>query len=107
MIDPHAALALSAALFALGIFGALVRRSVISVLLSLEFMFAATVVALVSFDRTLPLTDLGSHGVEGQGFALLILTVATAQMMVGLGLLFAAQRSRGASGREEPGALRW
>lgn len=107
MIDPQAAVAFSAVLFALGIFGVLVRRSVISVLLSLELMFAAAVVALVSFDRMLPPAGGDADRVAGQGFAVLILSVATAQMMVGLGLLVAAQRNRGASGREDPGALRW
>ena len=107
MIEPHAPLAFSAALFTLGIFGVLVRRSVISVLLSLQLMFAASIVALVAFDRMLPLADRGADGVPGQGFALLILTVVTAQTMVGLGLLVAAHRSRGTDGPEEPGALRW
>jgi NADH-quinone oxidoreductase subunit K len=107
MIDPHASVAFSAALFALGIFGVLVRRSVISVLLSLELMFAAAVVALVSFDRMHPGAGGGADGVAGQGFAVLILTVATAQTMIGLALLVAAHRSRGTGGRDDPGALRW
>lgn len=107
MIDPATAVAFSAALFALGIFGVLVRRNVIAVLLSLELMFAASVVALVSFDRLLPHHDVGSDGVAGQGFSVLILSVVTAHTMVGLGLLVAAHRIRVAGQREDPGALRW
>ena len=61
MIDPQAPAAFSAALFALGIFGVLVRRSVVSVLLSLELMFAASVVALISFDRQLVLENPKDH----------------------------------------------
>jgi NADH:ubiquinone oxidoreductase subunit K len=49
----------------------------------------------------------GTDEVAGQGFAVLILTVATAQTMVGLALLVAAHRSRATGGRDDPGALRW
>jgi NADH-quinone oxidoreductase subunit K len=89
MLDPNAAIALSAALFGLGILGVFVRRNPIAVLLSLQLMLAASVLALVSFD----LTFAGSSA--GQGFGVLILSVATAQVSVGLGLLIAARRKSG------------
>jgi NADH-quinone oxidoreductase subunit K len=107
MIDPHAAAAFSAALFGLGILGVLVRRSVISVLLSLELMFCAAVVALVAFDQMVPRAGSGEDVIAGQGFAVLILTVVTAQTIVGLGLLVAARRNRDAGDPEDPGALQW
>jgi NADH-quinone oxidoreductase subunit K len=107
MIDPHACIAFSTVLFALGTCGVFVRRSLLTVLMSLELMFAASVIALVSFDQMRALADGGSGGVAGQGFAVLILSVVTAQMMVGVGLLVAARRNRGPGGDERPGSLGW
>ena len=103
MIDPNASIALSAALFGLGILGVFVRRSPISLLLSLQLMLAASVLALVSFDLTTSVSpgrvEIAQMLVEqhvrnnaGQGFGVLILSVATAQVTIGLGLMIAGRR---------------
>jgi len=111
MIDPNASIALSAALFGLGILGVFVRRSPISLLLSLQLMLAASVLALVTFDLTTSVspdrTEIAQMLVEqhvgrstgksagntaGQGFGVLILSVATAQVTIGLGLMIAGRR---------------
>jgi NADH:ubiquinone oxidoreductase subunit K len=114
MLDPNATIALSAALFGLGILGVFVRRNAITVLLSLQLMLAASVLALVSFDHTNHYTISAAdnsnippkgdpalaHGERpseqsaGQGFGVLILSVCTAQVTVALGLLLAARRER-------------
>lgn len=100
MIDPNASIALSAALFGLGILGVFVRRSTISVLLSLQLMLAASVLAQVSFDHTV--SSVGQAA--GQGFGVLVLSVATAQVTVGLGLLIAARRERRTSQPQAAGS---
>lgn len=122
MIDPNASIALSAALFGLGILGVFVRRSPISLLLSLQLMLAASVLALVSFDLTTSVSpgraEIAQMLVEqhvgrsagksagntaGQGFGVLILSVATAQVTIGLGLMIAGRRepSEGAAGSSQ------
>ncbi len=122
MIDPNASIALSAALFGLGILGVFVRRSPISLLLSLQLMLAASVLALVSFDLTTSVppgraeiaqmlveqhvglsTGKSTGNTAGQGFGVLILSVATAQVTIGLGLMIAGRRepSEGAAGSSQ------
>ena len=122
MIDPNASIALSAALFGLGILGVFVRRSTISVLLSLQLMLAASVLALVSFDLTTSVppgraeiaqmlveqqvgrsTGKSTGNTAGQAFGVLILSVATAQVTIGLGLMIAGRRepSEGAAGSSQ------
>ncbi len=107
MIDPHSLTWLSAALFCLGTLGVFVRRTVISALLGLQFMFSAAVLALVSFDHALLVAGDAPDPGAGQGFALLILTLVIAQAIVGFGLLIAARRNRGAVDPEHTGAAQW
>ncbi len=90
-IDPLAPLWLSAVLFALGIIGVFVRRSLLTMATSLQVMAAASVLALVGFDGQ-HLSVAPSHAAPGQGLGVLILAVAAAQGMVALGLVSARQR---------------
>ncbi|MFA6317821.1 MAG: NADH-quinone oxidoreductase subunit NuoK [Elusimicrobiota bacterium] len=80
-------LALGAGLFVIGIFGALTRRSVIGILMSIELMFNAANINLAAFNRF-----LHPEGVTGQAFALFIMTVAAAEVVVGLALVLAIYR---------------
>ncbi|MFT5441502.1 MAG: NADH-quinone oxidoreductase subunit K [Myxococcota bacterium] len=92
MVDPIAPLVLSAVLFGLGVIGVFAHRGAISVLLSIEFVLCAAVVALVSFDRLHSSALPGATATGGEGLSVLVLSVATAQAIVGLGLLIAARR---------------
>ncbi|MBI5622627.1 MAG: NADH-quinone oxidoreductase subunit NuoK [Elusimicrobia bacterium] len=80
---------LGSGLFIIGIFGALTRRSVIGILMSIELIFNAANVNLAAFNRF-----LHPDGVTGQAFALFIMTVAAAEVVVGLALVLAIYRSR-------------
>lgn len=80
---------LASALFIIGIFGALTRRSVIGILMSIELMFNAANINLAAFNRY-----LHPQGVSGQAFALFIITVAAAEVVVGLALVLAIYRRR-------------
>ena len=83
--DTTWSLAVSALMFAIGTFGVLVRRSPLAVLLSLELMLNAANLALIAFSRL--------HGGEdGQIFALSVMAVAAAEVVVGLGLIVAMAR---------------
>jgi len=80
-------LVLSAALFAIGVFGALTRRNVIGVLMSVELMFNAANINLAAFNRF-----LHPEGLAGQAVVLFVITVAAAEVVVGLALILAIYR---------------
>jgi NADH-quinone oxidoreductase subunit K len=90
---------LSAVLFATGVVGVLVRRSPLIVLLALELMLNAGNLALIAFAR--------QHG-EGAGqiFALTVMVVAAAEVVVGLGLVVAMHRRKLALDVDEMTSLR-
>jgi NADH-quinone oxidoreductase subunit K len=80
-------LILSVILFATGLVGVLVRRSPLIVLLALEIMLNAGNLALIAFAR--------EHGSgAGQIFALAVMVVAAAEVVVGLGLIVAMSRRK-------------
>ena len=80
-------LVLSAMLFSVGAGGVLVRRSPLVILLCLELMLNSSNLALIAFSRSL-------GNVEGQIFALMVMVVAAAEVVVGLGLIVAMYRRR-------------
>lgn len=80
-------LVVSALLFALGLLGVIVRRNVLVIYMSLELMLNAANLALVAFSR---FTD----NLDGQVFVFFIITVAAAEVAVGLALIVALYRKR-------------
>lgn len=80
-------LVLSAILFATGIVGVLLRRSPLIVLLALELILNGGNLALIAFAR--------QHGDgAGQIFALAVMVVAAAEVVIGLGLIVAMHRRK-------------
>ena len=77
-----------AILFLLGIFGALTRRNVIGILMSIELMFNAANINLAAFNHF-----LHPGGVTGQVLAIFLITIAAAEVVVGLALVLAIYRS--------------
>ena len=78
---------LSAALFAVGFLGVLLRRNTLVIYMCLELMLVASTLALVAFSRF--------NGTEdGDVFVFFILTVAAAEVAVGLAIIVALFRSR-------------
>jgi len=82
-------LILAAALFCIGLYGALSRRNAVAVLMSVELMLNAVNINLVAFWRYLT-----PERMVGQVFALFVLTVAAAEAAVGLALVIAVYRNR-------------
>ncbi len=80
-------LALSGALFLLGLLGVLTRRNPLLLLLAVELMLNSANVALVGFSRYWNVVD-------GQIFALVVMVVAAAEVVIGLGLVVAVFRQR-------------
>ena len=92
-------LVLSAILFVTGIIGVLMRRSPLIVLLALELMLNGGNLALIAFAR--------EHGQgSGQIFALTVMVVAAAEVVIGLGLVVAMQRRKLALDVDEMTTLR-
>lgn len=80
-------LGLSAVLFVIGIMGVLLRRNAMVLFMSLELMFNAGNLAFVTFARM--------HGqLNGQLIVFFVMTVAAAEVAIGLALIVAIFRSR-------------
>ena len=88
-LDASWFLLLSAILFVLGTIGVLVRRNPLVILISIELMLNAANLTLVTFARQL-------QNIEGQLFALMSMTVAAAEAVVGLAILVDIFRVRDA-----------
>ena len=96
---PHF-LAVGAALFTIGVFGIFVnRKNVIIILMSIEMVLLAVNINLVAFSAFL-------HNIEGQIFAMLVLTVAAAEAAVGLAILVTYFRNRGGIAVEDINQMR-
>src|SRR6201981_2227185 len=83
----HHYLVVSALLFALGLMGVIVRRNLLVIYMSLELMLNAANLALVAFSRF-------TNNLDGQVFVFFIITVAAAEVSVGLALIVALYRRR-------------
>ncbi len=95
-------LVLAAALFSLGVYGVLVRRNAVMVLLSVELMLAAVTVNLVAFDAFVQDAVL-----SGQIFALFVISVAAAEVGIGLAIVLLIFRNRRSANVDELDAMRW
>ncbi|MFZ0636743.1 MAG: NADH-quinone oxidoreductase subunit NuoK [Candidatus Acidiferrales bacterium] len=100
MLPPSHYLYLSLALFTIGVVGVLTRRNVIIILMSIELILNAVNINLVAFSRI-----WGS--VDGQIFAIFIITDAAAEAAVGLGIIIAFFRNRPTVLADEIDLLKW
>ena len=89
MIGLEHYLILSAVLFCIGLYGALAKHNVITVLMCLEIMFNASNLAFVTFSRYVIPTLL-----TGQVFVMFVITVSAAEAALGLAIVLALYRSR-------------
>ena len=78
---------LSAILFAIGVIGVLLRRNAIVIFMSLELMLIASTLALVAFSKF-------NGTMDGDVFVFFILTVAAAEVAVGLAIVVALFRQK-------------
>src|SRR5207247_10872297 len=88
-LDSSWFLLLGAILFTLGTVGVLVRRNPLVILICIELMLNAVNLTLITFSRQL-------QNLEGQLFALMVMTVAAAEAVVGLAILVDIFRVRDA-----------
>ncbi len=89
LVPLGAFVALSAALFFIGMAGVLVRRNAVVILMCVELMLNAANLAFVAFSRRLGLLDE-----RGSVFVVFVFVVAAAEVAVGLAIVLAAYRNR-------------
>ena len=92
-------------LFAVGLAGVIVRRNIIVIFMSLELMLAAASLTLVAFSRY-HVTDNGLPDYNGQVFVFFIITVAAAEVAVGLAIIVALYRARQTINVEDLNSMR-
>jgi len=93
-------LVVSAILFALGLFGVIIRRNVLVIYMSLELMLNAANLALVAFSRF-------NNNLDGQVMVFFIITVAAAEVAVGLALIVALFRRKQTTHVEDLATLKF
>jgi len=86
-IGLNAYILLSAVLFAIGFFGVLLRKNTLVIYMCLELMLLASTLALVAFSRF-------QGTLDGSVFVFFILTIAAAEVAVGLAIIVALFRQR-------------
>ena len=92
-------LLLGAFLFCAGVYGVLARRNAVMVLMSIELMLNAVNINLVAF-------GLMHDNVVGQVFAVFVISVAAAEVAVGLAMVLLIYRNRSSINIEELDSMR-
>ncbi len=95
-------LVLGAALFAFGIYGLLVRRNIVLILLSVELMLNAVNINLIAFESVLV-----SPEAIGHIFAICVITVAAAEVGIGLAIVLMIFRNRKSANVDDLNLMRW
>ncbi len=96
-------LVVGAILFAIGLLVALSKRNAVGVLMGVELMLNAVNLTLVAFSRFID----SPRPIDGQAFAVFVITVAAAEAAVALALIVAIYRARGTIDVDRINILRW
>ncbi len=95
-------LVLAALLFSLGVYGLLARRNAVLVLLAIELMLNAVNINLVAFEAMLQ-----DSLATGQVFAIFVITVAAAEVGIGLAIVLLIFRNRATANVDEFSLMKW
>jgi len=93
-------LILSAILFTIGVIGVLVRRNAIVILMCIEMMLNAVNLTFITFSRYL-------NSLDGQIFVFLVMTVAAAEVAVGLAIVVSIFRLKETTDVDEINLMKW
>jgi NADH:ubiquinone oxidoreductase subunit K len=97
---------LSAVLFAIGLYGVLARRSAVLIVMSIELMLNAVNINLIA--AASHLEGLGGFvRFDGQVIAIFVITVAAAEVGLGLAIILRIYRSRSTVNVDEIDLMRW
>jgi NADH-quinone oxidoreductase subunit K len=92
-------LTVSVLLFCVGLLGVIVRRNILVIYMSLEIMLNAANLALVAFSRF-------NNNLDGQVIVVFVITVAAAEVALGLALIVALYRRRQTTHVEDLASMR-
>ena len=92
-------LAVSAILFILGVAGFLIRRNIVTIFMCIELMLNAVNLTFVALSQQI--------GIEGQVFVFFVMTVAAAEVAIGLAIILANFAQRRTVNADEIALLRW
>ena len=101
-IPIQAFLIVSSSLFCIGIWGLLNSRNAVRVLMSIELMLNAVNINLMAFS-----SYIDNNLIQGQVFAIFVITVAAAEAAVGLAILLSLYRNRVTVDMESFNLLKW
>lgn len=101
IIELVVALMVGAALFGIGLYGALSQTNLVMIMMGVELILAAALVNLVAFWRY-----VHPQAMSGQMFVLIVMTVMAVEMAVGFGVAVARFRARGSVEMEEARELK-
>jgi NADH:ubiquinone oxidoreductase subunit K len=102
-VDLEHYLVVGALLFGVGLYLALAKRNAIGILMGIELMLNAVNLTLVSFSRFI----VAPRPIDGQVFAIFVITVAAAEAAVALALVVAIYRHRQTVDMTRMNLLRW
>ncbi len=92
----------AAALFCIGLYGVLVRKNAIAILMGIELMLNAVNVNLIAFWRY-----RSASGIAGQAYAIIVFAVAAAEVAVGLALIISIYRRHSSVVASDMNLLKW
>jgi len=95
-------LVFSAILFCIGMYGVMARRNGVLVLMAIELMLNAVAVNLVAFSNR-----IDPQGGSGIIFAIFVITIAAAELGLGLAIVLRVYRMRGSVNVDEADLMRW
>lgn len=95
-------LILGALLFSIGVYGLLSRRNAVTVLLAVELMLAAVNINLIAFEAF-----WNTAGAHGQIFAIFVITIAAAEVGIGLAIILLVFRNRASGNIDQLDLMRW
>ncbi|ASS73863.1 NADH-quinone oxidoreductase subunit K [Tumebacillus algifaecis] len=102
MLSVEQFITLGAILFCIGLYGALTKRNIIIVLVSVELMLNAVNINLLAFSRFGLMPSM-----NGQIFTLFAMTIAAAEVAVGLAILISLYRNRNTSDVRDQDLMKW
>ncbi|MDE2843925.1 MAG: NADH-quinone oxidoreductase subunit NuoK [Chloroflexota bacterium] len=97
---------LSAALFAIGIYGVMARRSAVLIVMSIELMLNAVNINLIAAASHLDGTGRWAN-FDGQIIAIFIITVAAAEVGLGMAIILRMYRNRSTVNVDEINLMKW
>ena len=96
---------LAAALFSIGLYGVLARRSAVLILMSIELMLNAVNLNLIGYATFVDLDE--SQRALGQVLIVFVITIAAAELALAIAIILRLYRNRGSVDVDDMGRLKW